>query len=398
MLRASGKIALPGLIDTHVHLRDMRLSYKEDFTTGTMAAAAGGFTSVLDMPNTKPITDSSSRLREKIRRAKTRIVTNVGFHVAAVPDENTIEEACRLGAFSLKLYMPKPLFPLEVNDDDALTRLFSASGRAGLPLTIHAEDMRQIHLSTGKKHSTPNELASERPAKAEKIAVDRVISLAERSFCRVHLCHLTLPSSILSVRRHRPYATSEVTPHHMLLSSRTTKKERWKAWMVPPLRDEETRQKLMNQVLRGLVDVIASDHAPHTIQEKSPDGGDPAPGIPGLETALPLMLTLVKKELMSLSRLVHMCSRRPASVFGLKRKGLLDVGFDGDVTIVDLKAKGRIRAQEFFSKAKYTPFENVLTQGRVFATVANGKVVFQDGNIVASPGAGKIISPLGVSD
>jgi len=371
----------------------MELSHKEDFTTGTMAAAAGGFTSVLDMPNTKPITDSSNRLQEKIARAETRIVTNVGFHVAAVPNDRVIEDTCRQGAFSLKLYMPKPLSPLEVNNDATLTRLFKSSGRCGLPLTIHAEDMRLIQTSRDRRPSATAELARKRPAKAEKIAVDRVLDLAEKNLCRVHLCHLTLPSSILSVRKHRLYATSEVTPHHMLLSSRATEEKGWRAWMVPPLRDEETRERLLAQVSRGFVDVIASDHAPHTIEEKSPATGDPAPGIPGLETTLPLMLTLVNRELLSLSDLVRMCSSRPARIFGLARKGALRVGFDGDVTIVDLKARRRIRSQDFFSKAKYTPFENVRTQGKVFATVANGKIVFEDGDIIARPGSGKILSP-----
>lgn len=390
LLRANGKVALPGMIDAHVHLRDMELSYKEDFTTGTNAAAAGGFTTVLDMPNTKPATDSPQRFMEKIVRAEGRIVTNVGFHVAAVPDALEIQEMSRLGAYSIKLYMPRPISPMEINDG-TLLRLFNSSKLAGLPVTIHAEDVRQIQTVDKDEPHSPELLASRRPEKAETDAVERTLSLSAESKCRVHFCHLTLASSILSTRKYGPNATSEVTPHHMLLSTRTLASKGWRAWMVPPLRGETARLGLLAQVSKGSVDIIASDHAPHTIKEKTSTVLDPPPGIPGLETTIPLMLTLVNKDLISLPRLINMCANRPAQIFGLHTKGALKVGFDGDVTIVDMKAKGRVRAAAFFSKARFTPFEGMPTIGKVESTIVNGAVVFEHNEIVADAGSGRVL-------
>ncbi len=391
VLNANGKIALPGMIDPHVHLRDMKLSYKEDFSTGTAAAASGGITTVLDMPNTSPPTDSPQRLRDKIARAKKRIITNVGFHAAAITDPRKIRAMTMMGAFSLKLYMPRPISPLIVDDDAVLLGLFEHSRKVGLPVTVHAEDSHLFTPFLSHGHIGPTTLARKRPEEAETVAVGRALRLAQAKDCRVHLCHLTLPSSIRSVASYSPTASSEVTPHHMLLASKDIRKKGWKAWMVPPLREEKTRHELFDLVLKHHVDIIASDHAPHTIHEKSMEE-DPPPGIPGLETTLPLMLTLVNEGRLSLQNLVRLCSTRSAQIFGLPRKGVLLPGFDADVTIVDMKSKGRIRAAEFFSKAKYTPFENARTWGKVHATIVNGTVVFEEEQIVAKPGTGRVLS------
>ena len=389
-LRTDGLVAFPGMIDAHVHLRDMDLSYKEDFTTGTAAAAAGGFTTVLDMPNTLPPTDSSSRLIEKIERAQSKILTNVGFHVAAVPDSAQISQMSRLGAYSLKLYMPNPISPLDVQDDKTILTLLQSSKESDLRVTVHGEDQSLVRQLYSKETESFVELAKARSEQAELHAVSRVLGLAAKTGCSVHLSHITLPSSILAARKYR-HATTEVTPHHVLLSEKAIKRKGWKAWMVPPLRSESIRKNLLLLLSKGLVTIVASDHAPHTIEEKSGAVAESPPGVPGLETTLPLMLTLVTRRVLSMSLLIRLLSSNPARVFNLPGKGRLEEGFDADIVLVDLKRKTRIRPESFLSKAKYSPFENLHVQGLVHTTLVGGTVVFQDGEIVGKPGSGRIV-------
>jgi len=389
-LRTDGLVAFPGMIDAHVHLRDMDLSYKEDFTTGTAAAAAGGFTTVLDMPNTLPPTDSSSRLIEKIERAQNKILTNVGFHVAAVPDSAQISQMSRLGAYSLKLYMPNPISPLDVQDDKTILTLLQSSKESDLRVTVHGEDQSLVRQLYSKETESFVELAKARSEQAELHAVSRVLGLAAKTGCSVHLSHITLPSSILAARKYR-HATTEVTPHHVLLSEKAIKRKGWKAWMVPPLRSESIRKNLLLLLSKGLVTIVASDHAPHTIEEKSGAVAESPPGVPGLETTLPLMLTLVTRRVLSMSLLIRLLSSNPARVFNLPGKGRLEEGFDADIVLVDLKRKTRIRPESFLSKAKYSPFENLHVQGLVHTTLVGGTVVFQDGEIVGKPGSGRIV-------
>src|SRR5712664_2201048 len=228
-------MALPGLIDAHVHLRDLRLSYKEDFTTGTAAAAAGGFTTVLDMPNTLPPTDSARRLQEKTGRASRKILVNIGFHTAAVGDRSAAKAMKGSGAFSMKLYLPRPIAPLGVADDRKILEVLKAAREASITVTVHAEDAAQIR-GTGKIR-TFKELVRSRLGSAETSAVNRILGLQRQIGCRVHFCHVTLPSSISAIGSWSSgRLSSEVTPHHTLLSEDSVETLGWKAWMVPPLR------------------------------------------------------------------------------------------------------------------------------------------------------------------
>ena len=385
---ASGLKILPGLVDVHVHLRDMELSYKEDFATGTAAAAAGGFTTVLDMPNTLPPTDSASRLIEKQMVAARKSYVNVGFHAAAVSDSDEIEELASAGAFSLKLYLPNPIVPLDVENDQVIEKMMNVAGRVETPVTVHAEDL------TAVRHSGAGE-SFERTAEArspivEARAVDRLLRIQKRTRCKVHYCHLTLRSSLLKINA-STRSTSEVTPHHLLLSKRALSSLGWKAWMVPPLRSEETRRNLLTSTLTGLASVVASDHAPHTVKEKEQSANKSPPGVPGLETTLPLMLTLVKRQQLNLALLVKLLCENPAGIFGFKSKAKLRKGSDGDLVLVDLKKKSRIDSSKFFSKAKFSPFDGFRTQGEVHTTVVGGKVVYREGEIVAKDGSGSVL-------
>ena len=385
---ASELKALPGPIDVHVHLRDMQLAYKEDFATGTAAAAAGGFTSLLDMPNTTPATDSASRLIEKQKVAAEKTYVNVGFHAAAVSDSHALEALADAGAFSFKLYMPKPIAPFDVENDQAVEKMMRAAGSIGKRVTVHAEDLSpRENPSQGESFE---ELAEARSPIFETRAVERLLRLQKNARCRVHYCHLTLRSSLEKISSSTK-STSEVAPHHLLLSKKALSRLGWKAWMVPPLRSEETRRSLLKSTLTGLASVIASDHAPHTIKEKDQSGSKSPPGVPGLETTMPLMLTLVNKQKMSLSFLVKLLSENPARIFGLKSKAKLRNGADGDVVLIDLKKKSRVDSSRFFSKAKFSPFDGLKTQGAVHSTIVGGRVVYREGEIFAREGSGSVL-------
>ena len=385
---ASGLKALPGLIDVHVHLRDMELAYKEDFASGTAAAAAGGITTVLDMPNTVPPTDSARRMIEKQKIAAQKIYVSVGFHAAAVSDPHEIEACSKAGAFSLKLYLPKPIAAFDTQNDRAIEKLMIAAERVGTPITVHAEDL-SAKENTGLQDGFEG-LGEARSPIFETRAVDRLLKIQKKARCSVHYCHLTLRSSLAKISSSAK-SSSEVTPHHLLLSKKALSRLGWKAWMVPPLRSEETRRSLLNSTLAGLASVIASDHAPHTIKEKAQSASKSPPGVPGLETTLPLMLTLVNRQRMTLSLLLNLLCENPARIFGLNSKAELRKGAHGDVVLIDMKKKSWIDASKFFSKAKFSPFDGFKTQGAVHSTIVNGRVVYKEGEIVSREGSGSVL-------
>jgi dihydroorotase len=387
-IRASGLKALPGLIDVHVHLRDMELAYKEDFASGTAAAAAGGFTTVLDMPNTVPPTDSASRLIEKQKVAADKTYVNVGFHAAAVSDSHEIDALARAGAFSLKLYLPKPIAPFDVRNDQAIEKMMRAAARVNTPVTVHAEDLSATeNTSLGDGFE---ELAEARSPISETRAVDRLLGIQKKARCNVHYCHLTLRSSLVNISSSSK-STSEVTPHHLLISKKLLSSLGWRAWMVPPLRSEETRRSLLKSTVTGLASVIASDHAPHTIAEKDQAASKSPPGVPGLETTFPLMLTMVNRQQMTLSLLVKLLCHNPARIFGLKSKAKLRKGADGDIVLVDMEKESRIDPSKFFSKAKFSPFDGFKTKGAVHTTIVGGRVVYRGEEIVAKQGSGSVL-------
>jgi dihydroorotase len=388
-INASRLLAIPGLVDVHVHLRDLELSGKEDFATGTAAAAAGGFTTVLDMPNTSPATDSADRLREKQALAIGKIHVNVGFHVAAVRSRESITDIAEGGAFSLKVYMPRPISPLDVRSDSELLAIMQASTRVGLPLTVHAEDADSF------LENRPDDflqMARARPPESEDRAVERLLKLQKQVGCPIHFCHVTLATSLQRIYACKSkIVTSEVTPHHLLLSEKSLISLGWKAWMVPPLRAEANRRSLYRATIRRHATLIASDHAPHTIKEKRVRPSESLPGVPGLETTLQLLLTQMNRGLLSLTRIVEMLATGPCRVFAIRGKGKIEPGAEADITLVDVKKKSMIDSTRFFSKAKYSPFDGIKTRGKVHSTIVGGNLVFAENQIVGGPGSGCVL-------
>jgi allantoinase len=387
---ASGYLVLPGLVDVHVHFRDPGYPEKEDFASGSLAAAAGGVTTIADMPNTLPPTTTPQRLEEKMHRAEKRCIVDFAFHGGPyLPDESDERLETRLdndelalvdmakqlidkGILSFKIYMPH----LEYPSIPYLAPL-------GQILTIHAEDPSK--LSDPTDGSSYAFLAS-RPPEAEVYAIERLLD--EPPQCSFHICHISTAAGfrrILTAQHRGIPVSTEVTPHHLLLTVKDLAEIGPIAKCYPPLRSTTDIQALINACFTGEINIIASDHAPHTATEKTGSDADfaSAPGgIIGVETAFPLLYTkLVLAADMELPQLVKMMGYNPAYRFGICNsqwieKGQLVVGADADLVLFDTQKTYTIRGDALHNKSTLTPFEGWKVKGQVYQTLIRGKTVF----------------------
>ncbi len=396
---AKGLLVLPGIIDAHVHLRDQEQAYKEDFFTGTAAAANGGVTCVLDMPNNKPVTMDVSTLRERMDIAAKKAIVNVGFLSAFPNDVKEIRNIVREGAKAFKLYMSQMIGGIDPDDDEALTKAFIETQKMDVPVCIHAEDKQLIESAYSemkeKKYNSIEAYLKVHSSDVELIATNRAIEITRKSEARTHFCHVSTAKSLQLIKMAKQTGlpvTCEVTPHHLLLSSSDMKKLGAVGLTNPPLRSSSDVHSLQSSLKDGAIDIIASDHAPHGINDKKKSEiWQVASGIAGLETLLPLMLTQVNKGLLSLQKLVQMTSERPAKIFGIKDRGELKEGCSADFVVVDLKNEWKIDSSRFYSKAKFSPFDGWKVRGKPLKTFVNGRLVMDNGEITASPGQGRIL-------
>ena len=395
IIQGKGLLALPGLTDVHVHLRDLELSYKEDYLSGTCAAAAGGFTSVIDMPNTRPVTDTAERLTEKMEIAKHKIVVKVGFNI--VPSNLTeVDRAVDL-AMGYKINLVKPWSNLPI-DESSLTSLIRRATSMGKMVIFHAEDGAMVDTLESRLREKPSfrSYYSAHPSKAEDIAVAKVLGCMTEQAARVHFCHISSLRSLRLIKAARAkgkQVTCEATPHHMFLNTESSSKLGGISIMDPPLRKKEIAEELFHSLKTRAIDIVATDHAPHSLEEKKQFPWWKVPiGIPGLETALPLMLTEVRRGKIPLGRVLEAMAQTPAKIFGLNG-GELKEGGDADIVLVDLKRSFKIDSSLFLSKAKYSPFDGRRVIGKVEKTFVDGRLVFDQGHIVAAPGSGAILSP-----
>jgi len=400
-INANGKLVLPGFVDAHVHLRDLNLEYKEDFYSGTCAALAGGFTTVLDMPNTIPPTNSALGLREKMELAKGKSVANVGFFTCIPEKEEEFKRIKEAGAVGFKLYLHRPFQELDVDDDNSLLQALKAIKELDMVFSVHAEDRRLIEgleeRFKAEADSSPLTYPKTHPPIAEVKAVRRILSLTKGINPRLHFCHTSTGRAISLISKAKAEGlgvTCEVTPHHLLLSETLLNRLGGLAFVDPPLRGYRTRRVVWNALVNGRVDVVASDHAPHTLEEKMDKDIWKVPvGFPGLETTLPLILTMVKKGMLSLGQLVEVLARNPSRIFRLKGKGDIAEGFDADLTVVDVEREFVIDSSTFYSKAKYSPFDGEKVVGKPVQAFIGGQLVMDEGVILAKPGSGSILHP-----
>jgi dihydroorotase (multifunctional complex type) len=394
-----GMLALPGLIDEHVHLRDEEKAYKEDFISGTSAAAAGGFTTVLDMPNNQPITNSVKALKNRLEIAKRRTLVNVGLYSEFPENLMELPRISYEGAIGFKLFMGNQIGGLNTDDEQALEAGFRTAGKVGAVVAIHAEDKSQITFSEQQlkktKHFGVKDFLLAHTEQAEVQAIERILRTSGDSNVHLHFCHITSKQGLETVKEAKKAGkkvTCEATPNHLLLTSADTACFGMMAIIAPPLRDEIHREALLKGVNQGDIDTIGSDHAPHTVEEKTVDNvWDVKVGTPGLETTLPLMLTLVKKKKLSFQRLIEVFVEKPAEIYGLINKGKLEKEKDADLTIIDYKQHWTIDASKFKSKAKFSLYNNWEVVGKPVKTFVNGVLIMDEGEIIARPGSGRVI-------
>ena len=377
---ARGMLVLPGAIDVHVHFRDPGPNYKEDWASGSASAAAGGVTTVIDHPNTVPRTMDAGSFEEKLDIARHRSFVDFGLNGGP----GKIDELKDAGAQAIG-----EIFSYEHSDSD-LAAILGQVGRAGMLACLHAEDgaiIKEKVAELSGRHD-PEVYSLARPASAEAAAIEKACNWSER----LHICHLSSAQGLAAVeagRRAGRVVTAEVAPHHLLLSEKDYHKPGSFLKMNPPLRRKADNEALWQGLRSGKIDILASDHAPHLPEEKREDIWEAPPGVPGVETMLPLMLMAVKKNLISLERLVDALSARPARIFGLAGKGTIERGMDADLVIVDSKAVTEINADRLHSRADWTPYQE---KQAIFPkmTIVRGRVVW-DGELQAAPGYGRFL-------
>lgn len=403
VLDASGRHVLPGVIDVHVHFRDPGLTHKEDFLTGSAAAACGGVTTVLDMPNTIPPVSTAAALEHKRRAIEGRSYVDYGLY-GAITDENAaeLEAMAAAGAIAWKLFLGPTTGDIRAPELGALLEIFQAIAPLGLPVVVHAEDRSVIERAEARLRPSGSrdyeDLLASRPRMGELVAVDTAARLAEATGVRVHLAHLALREAVDVVAHHKERGvpvTAETCPPYLFLSREDAPRFGPEFKILPPVRDREDGEALWRGLQDGTVDVVATDHAPHLPEEKegAADIWSVPGGSRGVETLLPLMLDAVAAGRLSLPRLVAVLCANPARIFGLyPAKGTLRPGADGDLVVVDLERETAIDEARLHSKGKRSLFHGRRIRGAIEATVLRGRPVAVEGELVGEPG-GRLLRP-----
>ena len=386
IIDAHGLHVLPGVIDSQVHFREPGNEHKEDLATGTAAAALGGVTAVFEMPNTKPSTTNSSALADKIDRATGRAWTDFAFFVGA-----TAENADTLGALEtdpgccgVKIFMGSSTGDLLVPDDETLERVLRNGTRR---VAVHAEDEDRLIARHGVAEG--GDVAQHqhwRDVETARLATERLIALVCETRRPTHVLHITTAEEIALLADRPSWMSVECTPQHLSLAAPDCY-DRLGAFaqMNPPIRDFRHRDALWQGIGDGVVDIIGSDHAPHTAEEKALPYPQSPSGMPGVQTLLPKMLDHVNAGRLSLDRLVELISTAPARLYGARRKGGIKPGNDADLTLVDLKARRTITGDWLASKCGWSPFEGDQVTGWPIATIIRGNLVMQDDELIGTP-------------
>ena len=383
---ATGLTVLPGVIDTQVHFREPGLEWKEDLETGSRAAALGGVVAVFEMPNTNPNTTDPDTMADKLARAKDRMWTDHAFYVGGTHENaDYLGELERLpGCCGVKVFMGASTGNLLIADDEGVRKVLSNVRRRA---TFHSEDEyrlveRRGLARTGDWTSHPEVRDAESAIRSTR----RLVGLAQETGARIHVLHVTTREEMEYLRFHKDVATVEITPQHLtLVGPEAYERLGSYAQMNPPIRSQEHVDALwLWGMQQGVADVLGSDHAPHTKEEKAKPYPASPSGMPGVQTLVPLMLTHVANGRLSLERFIDLTSSGAQRVFGTANKGRMAVSYDADLTIVDLKAKRTITHDQQATRCGWTPFDGMEATGWPMATIVRGRVVMQDGELIGS--------------
>ncbi|MBE9097402.1 dihydroorotase [Tychonema sp. LEGE 07203] len=377
---AIGLTLLPGVIDPQVHFREPGLEHKEDLFTASCACAKGGVTSFLEMPNTRPLTTTQAALDDKLRRAAEKCLVNYGFFIGATP-ENLPDLLDANPTPGIKIFMGSMHGQLLVDGEATLEQIFAKGDRL---IAVHAEDQARINqrrqefagISDRAVHSQIQD------NQAALLATQLAVKLSKKYQRRLHILHLSTGDEAEFLRREKPsWVTAEVTPQHLLLNTSAYQKIGSLAQMNPPLREPKDNQILWQALLDGVIDFIATDHAPHTLAEKAQEYPNTPSGMPGVETSLPLMLTQAVEGKCTVAQVSHWMSAAVAKAYKIPNKGKIAPGFDADLVLVDLDKYRPVVGAEMASKCGWSSFEGWNLTGWPVVTVVGGKVVFENGKL-----------------
>jgi len=382
VLDALNKLVLPGIIDTQTHFREPGSTDREDLESGSRAAVLGGVTSVFEMPNTNPPTSNLVEFDKKLKLAKNRMHCNYAFYFGATPDN--VDQLSKLkdlkGCCGVKLFAGSSTGKLLVDKEADIEKVISQSDRI---VSIHSEDeeilkLRKKFIKEGDVHSHPEWRNTECAISSTR----RVVKIAERYNKQIHVLHVTTKDEVDFLAMHKKNVTFEITPQHLTLYAPDCyDKLGTFAQMNPPLRNKEHYDRLWLAVKNSVVDVLGSDHAPHSKEDKKKKYPASPSGMPGVQTILPIMLNHVNNGKLTLEQLIKLMCENPCRIFGIKNKGYIKEEFDADLTIVDMNKEKTIKDEMIASKCGWTPFNNFSVKGFPVATIVNGKIVMSDGKV-----------------
>ena len=385
VIDASGKVVLPGVIDTQVHFREPGANDAENLESGSRAAVAGGVTSVFEMPNTNPPTSTFKEFNNKLSAAKNRMFCNYAFYFGATPDNmkelasvNTLEGCC-----GVKLFAGSSTGNLLVSQEKDIDKVISNSSKI---ISVHSED-ENILLSR-KKFIKEGDVNSHPVWRNEECALEstkRVVRIAQKHKKKIHILHITTKQEIDFFSEKREGVTFEITPQHLtLFAPDCYQKLKTFSQMNPPIRTKDHHDKLWEAVKNSLVSTIGSDHAPHTKEEKNRKYPLSPSGMPGVQTLLPVMLDHVNNGKLKLEQLIKLVCENPCNLFGIKNKGYIKENYDADLTIVDMNKEVVIKDNWIESKCGWTPFNNYKVKGFPVATIVNGEIVMENNKIIST--------------
>lgn len=380
VIDATGLTLLPGVIDPQVHFREPGLEHKEDLFSASCACAKGGVTSFLEMPNTRPLTTTQAALDDKLQRAAAKCVVNYGFFIGATP-ENLPDLLTANPTCGVKIFMGSMHGQLLVDSDTALENIFAQGKRL---IAVHAEDQSRINqrkrefagIHDPKIHSQIQDDV------AALLATQQAVGLAKKYQRRLHILHMSTALEADFLRQDKPsWVTAEVTPQHLLLNTSAYDKIGTWAQMNPPLRSPHDNEVLWQALLDGVIDFIATDHAPHTLEEKAQEYPNTPSGMPGVETSLPLMLTAAMQGRCTVAQVANWMSTAVAKGYGIANKGAIAPGYDADLVLVDLKNYRPVVREELLTKCGWSPFEGWNLTGWAAFTIVGGEVVYEQGKV-----------------
>ena len=379
VFEARGLHVLPGVMDTQVHFREPGNEHKEDLATGSLAAILGGVTAVFEMPNTSPPTTTRAAIADKLSRAKGRMHCDHAFYVGATPANiGALAELERMpGVCGIKAFLGSSTGTLLLNKEEDILAMLKAGKRR---VAVHSEDEdRMIARKPLAERGRPETHPVWRDVESARLSTERVLRLAKQAGRRLHVLHITTGDEIPLLAAAKDFSTAETTPQHLTLSAPDCYERLGTyAQMNPPIRDESHRAALWAAVAEGVIDVIGSDHAPHTREEKDRIYPDTPSGMPGVQTLATILLDHVNKGRLTLERFIDLTAYGPQRIFGIAGKGRIAKGYDADFTIVDMGLTRAIENKWIASRCGWTPFDGLATKGWPVATILRGRIVMRD--------------------